>query len=248
MREYIGGTNKEDDFNTYMSWGGMPQIYNLQFEAERKTYLADLFNSIIVKDIVERTGLNDVNLLNRLLQFVIENIGGVFSANSVKDYLKSESISLGSDKIYNYLDAVESSLLVASVPRYDIRGKKVLQFYEKFFLVDLGLAQLKRSDYEFNAAGRLENIVYNELIARGKEVYIGENNGREIDFLIKDFDGTSYIQVASSLVDENVLKREIGAFDSVKDNYPKWILSLDKIDYSQNGILHKNVIDWLLDI
>jgi predicted AAA+ superfamily ATPase len=245
---YLGGTLAEKDAlcARYLVWGGMPQIYNLQFENEYKIYLEDLYNSIILKDIVERLGLKDVDLLNRLIQFVIENLGGVFSANSVSKYLKSETLRVAPNKIYEYLDAVESSLIVSRVNRYDIRGKKVIQFYDKFYLADLGLMQLKRSSYEKSSPGRLENIVFNELLARGLEVHIGEANGREIDFVVKDFNKITYIQVAESLNSPEVIEREFGAFLAVADNHEKIVLSLDKVDYSRDGVQHINLIDWLL--
>jgi predicted AAA+ superfamily ATPase len=246
---YLGGTLAEKDalFARYLEWGGMPQIYNLQFENEYKIYLEDLYNSIILKDIVERLGLKDVDLLNRLVQFVIENLGGIFSANSVSKYLKSEALKVTPNKIYEYLDAVESSLIISRVNRYDIRGKKVIQFYDKFYLADLGLMQLKRSSYEKSSPGRLENIVYNELIVRGFEVHIGEANGREIDFVVKNFNEITYIQVAETLSSAEVIEREFGAFGTLTDNYEKIVLSLDKMDYSRDGVKHINLVDWLLD-
>ncbi len=247
--EYIGAdrADREDAFLKYIEWGGMPQLYNLQAESQYRTYLEDLYNSIILRDIIERYGFKDIDLLNRMLQFVIENIGGVFSVNSIVKYLKSERIGASPATIYNYLDAIESSLIISRVNRYDIRGKKVIQFYEKYYVTDLGLMKLKRTSYEKSPGGRLENIVYNELLSRGKKVYVGEANGREIDFIVEDESGVSYIQVAQTLVAEGVAEREFSAFDTVADNYPKLVLSMDKLDYSRDGIRHRNIVEWLLD-
>jgi predicted AAA+ superfamily ATPase len=247
--QYVGGElpQKEAIFDKYLTWGGMPQIYNLQYENEYNIYLSDLYNSIILKDIVERLKLKDVDLLNRILQFIVENIGQIFSANSIAKYLKNEKIAAPPSKIYEYLAAIESSLIISRVNRYDIRGKKVIQFYDKFYLTDLGLMQLKKSSYEKSSGGRLENIVYNELKVRRKEVYVGDIRNKEVDFVVKDADGTTYIQVAETLSSQAVIDREFGAFMGIPDNYRKIVLTLDKIDHSRDGIEHKNLIDWLLE-
>ncbi|MDR0723567.1 MAG: ATP-binding protein [Endomicrobium sp.] len=238
--------NREDCFQKYIEWGGMPQIYNLNDVSEYKPYLEDLYNSIVFKDIVERAGVKDINLLNRIMQFVIENIGGIFSVNSIRKFLKSEDLTVRSEKIYNYIDVITASLIINRANRYNIRGKKVIQFYEKYYLADLGLAQLKRSSFEKSSGSRLENIVYNELLARGYKVYVGDIANGEIDFIAQNFDDKIYIQVSQFLSDKKIIKREFGAFGAVKDNYPKYILSLDKINFSQDGIKHFNLVDWLL--
>jgi predicted AAA+ superfamily ATPase len=247
--QYVGGElpQKEEIFQKYLDWGGMPQIYSLQYENEYGIYLSDLYNSIILKDIVERLKLKDVDLLNRILQFVVENVGQIFSANSIVKYLKSEKINTTPSKIYEYLAAIESSLIISRVNRYDIRGKKVIQFYDKFYLTDLGLMQLKKSSFEKSSGGRLENIVFNELKTRRSEVYVGDIGSKEVDFVVKDSSGTSYIQVAETLSSPEVIEREFGVFASIPDNYSKMVLTLDKVDHSRDGIIHKNIIDWLLE-
>lgn len=247
--QYVGGelAQKEEIFQKYLEWGGMPQIYNLQYENEYNIYLSDLYNSIILKDIVERLSLRDVDLLNRILQFVVENVGQTFSANSIVKYLKNERITATPNKIYEYLAAIESSLIISRVNRYDIRGKKVIQFYDKFYLTDLGLMQLKKSSYEKSSGGRLENIIYNELRAHRKEIYIGDVSNKEVDFVVKDEAGITYIQVVETLSSQEVIDREFGVFAHIPDNYRKVVLSLDKIDHSRDGIEHRNVIDWLLE-
>jgi predicted AAA+ superfamily ATPase len=247
--QYVGGeiAQREEIFQKYLEWGGMPQIYNLQYENEYQIYIEDLYNSIILRDIVERLKLKDVDLLNRIIQFIIENVGGIFSANSVVKYLKSERLNASPGKIYEYLGAIESALIVSRVNRYDIRSKKVIQFYDKFYMTDLGLAKLKKSSYEKSSGGRLENIVYNELKSRRKEIYIGDINNQEVDFVVKDADGITYIQVAETLSSREVIEREFGAFRDIPDNYNKIVLSLDKIDHSRDGIRHRNIIDWLLE-
>ncbi len=148
--------------------------------------------------------------------------------------------------IYKYLDAIESSLIISRANRYDIRGKKVIQFYEKYYVTDLGLMKLKRTSYEKSTGGRLENIVYNELLARNKKVYVGEIGDREVDFIVEDEGGLSYIQVTETLATQEVIDREFGALYDIYDNYPKLVLSMDRLDHSRDGIRHMNIVDWLL--
>lgn len=239
--------DKDEAFLEYIEWGGMPQIYNSTSIQERKMYLRDLYNTVILKDIVERNKIKDVNLLNRVIQFMMENIGGVISANSITKFLKSDNITTSVDTILNYIEYINNSMIASKVSRYNIRGKSVMSLLEKYYLVDLGLLQLKSSPIEKKVGGRLENVVYNELIARGYDVYIGKTDNGEIDFVIDNFGQRFYIQVADYLSSDEVIEREFGAYKNVPDNFPKYVLTMDKIDYSKNGIIHKNIIDWLLE-
>ena len=241
--------NEEITDNTleeFIEWGGMPLIYNTKNEMERKMYLRDLYNAIILKDIVERNNIKDINLLNRIIQFMMGNIGGVVSSNSIARYLKNEKISTSVDTVMNYIDYITTSSIFNKVNRYDIRGKNVMATLEKYYLTDLGLLTLKSLPIEKKIGGRLENIVYNELIARGYEVYIGKTEKGEIDFVVDKFGEREYIQVADYLSSDEVIKREFGAFKYVDDNFPKYVITMDKINYSQNGIIHLNLEDFLL--
>ena len=240
-------SNLDEAFLEYVEWGGMPQIYNALNLEERKMYLTDLYNTVILKDIVERNSIKNINLLNRIIQFIMENIGGIISAKSITDFLKHERIYTSVDTVINYIDYVNSSMIINKVNRYDIRGKSVMTLLEKYFLADLGILQLKNSTVEKKVGGRLENIVYNELIARGYEVYIGKTKNGEIDFVVNDFKDRFYIQVADYLASDSVIEREFGVYKELDDNYPKYVLTMDKLDYSRDGIIHKNIIDWLLD-
>lgn len=234
-------------FMEYVEWGCMPQIFNANSVEERRLYLRDLYNSVILKDIVERNSIKDINLLNRVVQFLMENIGGIISSNLVTNYLKNEKIQTTPDTILNYIEYITNSLIINKVNRYDIRGKSVMATLEKYYLTDLGLLQLKKTPIEKKVGGRLENIVYNELIARGYDVFIGKTDKGEIDFIVDDFGERSYIQVADYLSSDEVVEREFGAYKSVSDNYPKYVITMDKMNYSQNGIIHKNIIDFLLE-
>ena len=240
-------SNLDDAFLEYVEWGGMPQIYNALNLEERKMYLTDLYNTVILKDIVERNSIKNINLLNRIIQFIMENIGGIISAKSITDFLKHERIYTSVDTVINYIDYVNTSMIINKVNRYDIRRKSVMTLLEKYFLADLGILQLKNSTVEKKVGGRLENIVYNELIARGYEVYIGKTKNGEIDFVVNDFKDRFYIQVADYLASDSVIEREFGIYKELDDNYPKYVLTMDKLDYSRDGIIHKNIIEWLLD-
>ncbi len=231
----------------YIEWGGMPLIYNTESEMERKIYLRDLYNAIILKDIVERNNIKDISLLNRIIQFMMENVGGILSSNSIAGYLKNEKINTSVDTIMNYINYITTSSIFNKVNRYDIRGKSVMATLEKYYVTDLGLLTLKSSPIEKKIGGRLENIVYNELVARGYDVYIGKTEKGEVDFVVDKFGEREYIQVADYLSSDEVVKREFGAFNYVKDNFPKYVITMDKIDYSQNGIIHLNLEDFLLD-
>jgi len=223
----------------------MPQIYNINSILEKKMYLRDLYNTVVLKDIVERNVIKDVNLLNRIIQFMMENIGGIISANSITNYLKSQKINTSADTVYNYVDFINNSFIFNKINRYDIRGKNVMATLEKYYITDLGLLQLKKSPIEKKIGGRLENIIYNELVSRGYDIYIGKTDKGEIDFIIDDFGDRKYIQVADYLSSDEVVDREFGAYSSVNDNYPKYVITMDKIDYSRNGIIHLNIIDFL---
>ena len=243
------GINKEKDeaFLEYIEWGGMPQIYNSTSMQERKMYLRDLYNTVILKDIVERNSIKDVNLLNRVIQFMMENVGGVISANSITKFLKSDNITTSVDTILNYVEYINNSMIASKASRYNIRGKSVMTLLEKYYLVDLGLLQLKSSPIEKKVGGRLENIIYNELLARGYDVYIGKTDNGEIDFVVDNFGDRFYIQVADYLSSDEVVEREFGAYKNVGDNFPKYVITMDKMDYSRDGIIHKNIVKWLLE-
>ena len=238
---------KDKAFLEYVEWGGMPQIYNTDSVQERKMYLRDLYNTVILKDIVERNKIKDINLLNRVIQFIMENIGGVISANSITKFLKSENITTSTDTVLNYIDYVNNSMIIDKVSRYNIRGKSVMSLFKKYYLADLGILQLKRTTIEKKVGGRLENIVYNELISRGYDVYIGKTDNGEIDFVVDNFGDRFYVQVADYLSSDQVIEREFGAYKYIEDNYPKYVITMDKLDYSRDGIIHKNIIDFLLE-
>ena len=250
-KEYIELTGKvpKDDntFWDFVKWGGLPNRIQFTDENNIKDYLHSVFDSIILRDVVERLGLKDRELFNLILQYVVDTTGREFSANNIIKFLKTEGRDVSTVTLYNYLEALCKALIIRKVYRYDIHGRAMLKTLNKYYMTDLGIAQIKNNNFDINRTFALENVVYNELITRGYDVYIGKTKKGEVDFIAKKFNEIKYIQVTYILADEKVIEREFGAFDSIDDNYPKYVISLDKMDFSRNGIIHKNIIDFLLD-
>ena len=250
-REYIELTGKnaydENAFSDFAIWGGLPNRLDFTSESNIKDYLYSVFDSIILRDVVERLGLKDINLFNLILQYLIDITGREFSAKNILNYLKQEGRDISTLTLYNYLDALCKAFIIRKVYRFDIHGKAILKTLNKYYMTDLGIAKIKGYSLEINKAFVLENIVYNELLVRGYNVYTGKNKNSEVDFIAIKDNKIKYIQVAYLLADDTTIKREFSVFDNVKDNYPKYVISLDKLDFSNNGIIHKNIIDFLID-
>ena len=241
-------TEIEDAFDDYITWGGMPQRFMLTDEMQTRTYLSDIYDSIVVKDIITRFGIKDIDLFNRIVEYIVTTPSQNFSAESLSNYFANkDDREVSKITLYNYLEYMAKAMLINKVDRYDIRGKRILNGKYKYYLTDLGLGQVKNIGERPQLGAYLENIVYNELISRGYDVKIGNLEKAEIDFIATRFKEKIYIQVAYILADDTVIDREFGAYKGIEDNYPKYVLTMDKHDFSQEGIIHKNVIDWLLD-
>ena len=178
---------------------------------------------------------------------MIDITGREFSANNIIKYLKNEGKTTSTETLYTYLDALCKALIIQKIYRYDIHGKAILKTLNKYYMTDLGIAQIKNNNFEINKYLAIENVVFNELVARGYEVYIGKLNPGEIDFIASKNGERKYFQVAYLLSDNKVEEREFGTLKKIEDNYPKYVISLDKTNFSQNGIIHKNIVDWLLE-
>ena len=245
--ELTGRNPKEEEtFWDFVKWGGLPNRTEFKDENNIKAYLHNVFDSIILRDVIDRLGLKDTSLFNLLLQYIVDTTGREFSANNVINYLKSEGRDVSTVTLYSYLDALCKALIVRKVYRYDIHGKAALKTLNKYYMTDLGIAQIKTNNFEINKPFALENVVYNELITKGYDVYIGKTKKGEVDFIANKDNQIKYIQVAYLLADEKVIEREFGAFDAIDDNYPKYVITLDKMDFSRNGIIHKNIMDFLI--
>ena len=237
----------EKDFDEYIKWGGLPQRFILTDEEQIRTYLMDIYNSIIVKDIIDRFGIKDLELFNRIVEYIVTTPSQTFSAeNLAKYFVVNDDRGVTKNTLYNYLEYMTKAMLISKADRYDVRGKRILNGKYKYYLTDLGLGQVMNINKKPQMGAYLENIVYNELLSRGYEVKLGNLENAEIDFIATRFHEKIYIQVAFILADDSVIEREFGAFDHIGDHYPKYVISKDKFDMSQNGIIHMNIIDWLL--
>lgn len=250
-KEFIELTGKdaksEETFWDFVKWGGLPNRTQFTEESNIQDYLHSVFDSIILRDVVERLGLKDTTLFDLLLQYIVDTTGRQFSAENVIKFLKNEGKSVSTETLYMYLDALCKALMIKKIYRYDIHGKAILKTLNKYYMTDLGIAQIKNNNFEINKSFAIENVVYNELLERGYEVYIGKTKNGEIDFIATKTEEKLYFQVAYLLESDKVQNREFGAFKEIEDNYPKYVLSLDRADFSRNGIIHKNIIDWLLE-
>ncbi len=247
LKDIKSRNEMEDIFNDYLLWGGMPQRFEFKTFEGMKNYLRDVFDAIVLKDIVKRNSIKNVNLFQRVMEYLVTNPSQTFSPTNMINEFEKERIPVSSKTIYECLDYAESSHLMSKVSTYDIRGKRILSRKDKYYLTDLGLGQILNINKKTQFGSYLENIVYNELIFRGYNVSIGNNDGKEIDFIATKHNQKEYYQVTFELSNKETEEREFGAYNNILDNYPKYVISTDKLDYSQNGIIHKNIIDWLLE-
>ena len=238
---------EQDWLDEFIYWGAFP--FSLALGEEYKmSYLQDVFNSIIYRDLIERYNIRDVALLKRLINFLLDNVGNVFSANSISKFLKNEGVSVSHITIQNYLNFLEESHMFLKVPREEIHGKELLRVNAKYYVVDTGFIRVLMgiSSINGNIGHIIENIVYLELIKRGYDVTIGKVNGSEVDFVCRNYNETFYIQVCDE-IHESDIEREFGPLLKIKDAYPKYIVSRDKSDKSFDGIKHINLLKFLKD-
>ena len=238
----------EDLFSEYIEFGGLPQCCALTEKLSKQTYLEDIFNTIVINDIVERNKISDIDLLKRLIVFLLDNIGNPFSANSICKALKNEGINTTVNTVVSYISYILKALVICSAKRYDTKGKALLSTNEKYYSVDLGIRNHIKSSELIDYSKLFENIVYLEMLSRGYEINVGKVGEYEIDFICYNRNKEKiYIQVSYLLSDESTVEREFRPFSYIQDNYPKYVISADKFDFSRNGIKHYNIIDFLLN-
>lgn len=234
-------------FQKYLVTGGMPYLSNLQYADEPShQYLTDLFNSVMLKDIVKRNKVRDVDLLERILAFVTANVGTTFSATSLSKFLKSEHRTVAPETILNYIKYCCDAYLFYQVKRQDLQGKQLLATNEKYYIADHGIREAVFGGNMRDINLILENIVFMELLRRGYSVTVGKTGNKEVDFICDKRGERIYIQVAYLLASEETIHREFDVYDSIRDHYPKYVVSLDEFDMSRNGIRHRNIRDFLL--
>lgn len=240
-------TDSRDMFNKYLIVGGMPYLSNLHYEEEPcRQYLQDLYNSVVLKDVVKRNNIRDVDLLERIISYITANVGTTFSATAISKYLKSEGRTVAPETILNYIKACEEAFLFYRVKRQDLQGKKILTVNEKYYIADQGIREAVFGGNRKDINLILENIVFMELLRHGYQVTVGKASEKEIDFVCERRGEKLYVQVCYLLAAEETIQREFGVYDMVRDNYPKYVVSMDEFDMSRNGIKHRNVREFLV--
>lgn len=246
-RQKNSQVDKSACFMTFLKTGGMPFLANfLGDDSAKNQYLMDIYNSVVLKDVVKRNNIRDVDTLERIIAYAFSNIGHIFSATSLSKYFKSEKRNISHDTILNYLKFCADAFLIYKISRYDLEGKKVLTVNEKYYCADHGLREAVFGKNTQNIDQILENIVCLELLRRNFKVFVGKKDESEIDFIAERNGVKIYVQVAYLLASEETVKREFSVYDSIKDNFPKYVVSMDEFDFSRNGIIHRNIRDFLL--
>lgn len=233
-------------FTKYLTTGGMPYLSFLRFDEEpSQQYLEELYHSIVLKDIVKRNKVRDVALLERIIGYVTANVGATFSATSIVKYFKNEGRIVSTETVLNYLKYCLDAFLFYRVKRQELQGKAILATNEKYYIADHGIreAVFGRNMRDINLI--LENIVFMELLRRGYTVTVGKSGEKEVDFIAAKKDQRLYVQVSYLLASEETVQREFGVYDSIRDNFPKYVVTMDELDFSRNGIKHRNIKDFL---
>lgn len=248
LAQHKPGIEASAAFTRYLTLGGMPFLSNLHSSREAsQQYLRDIYDSVVLKDVVSRCNIRDVDLLSRIINYVIANVGKTFSATSISAFLKSEKRSTTPETVLNYIKACQSAYFFYKIPRQDLQeGKRILSVGEKYYLADHGIREALYGKNMRDIELVLENIVCMELLSRGYNVTVGKIGQAEIDFVAEKQGEPLYIQVSYLLAEEKTIDREFGSLAAVKDNYPKLVLSMDDIDLSRDGIRHMHVRDFLL--
>ncbi len=231
-------------FEQYLSYGGFPGLLNYENE-EKEKYLYDLYSTIVLNDILYKNKVKDLDLLERLMEFMISNIGQLFSANSISKYIKNENRKTTPHTIINYMDYARNAFILYQIKRENIKQKRKLLISDKYYLVDSGFYFIFNGSTQRNWGQLLENIVFLELIRQGYSITIGKIQDLEVDFVCRKANQIKYIQVSQSILDENTRKREFKSLEKISDSYPKYVISMDSFDFSANGIIHLNIIDFL---
>ena len=234
-------------FQKYIKFGGMPFLYNLAFEEEPSLqYLNDIYSSIILKDITQRNKIRDTDLLERVINYLIMNVGNIFSATSISKFFKSENRKISVETILNYIKAAEEAFLIYKVSRDDLIGKKILNVNEKYYIADHGIREAILESNQRDINQIFENIIYLELLRKGYNIKVGKVDNLEVDFVCTKGNEKLYIQVAYLLASPETTEREFSSLEKINDNYPKYVISMDEFDMSRNGISHINIIDFLI--
>ena len=240
----------EDKFIEYIKFGGMPGIITIKNEENLyENAIKGIYNTVFMKDLVERNKLLDAILLEKILRFLMSNIGSLISSKKIADFLTSQGTKITHNTVLNYLQMLENAYIIYKVPRYDIKGKEILKTLEKYYIVDTGIRNVTLGFRDSDFGHIIENVVYFELIRRGYDVTVGKNDSLEVDFIATKPNDKKYYQVTYTMLDDNVKKRELGVLKNIKDNYEKTVITMDRLynNTSEEGIKIKYLIDFLLE-
>lgn len=246
----IDGDNKmdvEDAFNEYLKYGGFPGLYQMPKEDDLKVqYIKGIYNSVVLKDVIQRNKIRDAELLERIFIYIMDNVGQIFSAKKIADYLRNQGRKVGIESVYSYIHALESAMILYPAKRYDVKGKKILDRMEKYFIADLGIRYSILGYRQDDISQLLENVVFLELKRHGYQVYVGKEGDREIDFIAVRQGEKLYVQVTYLLASDQVIKREFTPLANVDDNYRKIVVSMDRMEIgNREGIEWMSVIDFI---
>ena len=253
FKEFAEATGQTDNlskaYRQYVSTSSFPYVLELlQTPQEIKAYLEGIYNTILIKDIIDRKKITDTTVLKSITQFLFDNIGSELSSKKIADTLTSNNRKSDPKTVEKYVSALEESFIVYNAERYNIKGKEYLKSLEKYYVADIGLRNFMLGKKAMDVGHILENVIFLELLRRGYEVYVGKVDAYEVDFVAQNQDGNTYIQVAASVRDEETLQRELRPLKMIKDNYPKMILTLDDDPAGlYDGIIRKNALDWLME-
>ncbi len=250
MKEYYELRNlqfQDEQVYDYLKWGGFPLRFDFSEEAEIQRYLTNLYTGILNRDILTKKSRIDRRVFMDVAMYVLSNAGKEFSAESIMDYYeKKNHRSVSQRTVYNYLEKMQKAFLIHPVQKYDTVGKTALQAKQKYYAIDTGFRTIHTNTINFEDTFFLENIVYNELLFQGFTVFTGKTHKGEVDFVAIRNGKKCFIQVSYLMPSQSTIEREFGAFDPITDASPKYVLSLDKVDLSRNGIAHMNIVDFLL--
>lgn len=250
MKEYYELRNlqfQDEQVYDYLKWGGFPLRFDFSEEAEIQRYLTNLYTGILNRDILTKKSRIDRRVFMDVAMYVLSNAGKEFSAESIMDYYeKKNHRSVSQRTVYNYLEKMQKAFLIHPVQKYDTVGKTALQAKQKYYAIDTGFRTIHTNTINFEDTFFLENIVYNELLFQGFTVFTGKTHKGEVDFVAIRNGKKCFIQVSYLMPSQSTIEREFGAFDPITDASPKYVLSLDKVDMSRNGIAHMNIVDFLL--
>ena len=239
--------DSENQLTQYLQWGGFPLVCEQDDDESRAVVIDDLYNSIVLRDIINRNKVGKDAPLQNVLDFLIANSSNLVNGKKIADTLTSNNMKVSPTKVYEFLGFIEDAFIVSLVDRYDIAGKSALKYEKKAYVCDLGLFHVKKNRVKDELSHIVETVVFNELISRGLHVYVGKTRKGEIDFVVMQGEKRCYIQVAYIMADKATVEREFGAYDAVDDAYPKYVISMDPITRDVDGIKHLRLVEFLTD-